>query len=151
MNYKSFLINKKNARITPGVLFCLEIAIKLTSDKRLAAFGRAVDQKDGERFVLHEIDDIEKLALERRTDGGKLLAVRVDERQDKILFHRPVPVLFRIVVQGISSNGNGFPVLRVLHHLARRAGELVQQFLVGGVDAGSDDFHAILTFSPYSR
>lgn len=123
-----------------GAFFCSEIAIKLTRHKGFAAFGRAVDQEHGERFVLHEIDNVEKLALESRADRGEFLTVRIDERQDKILFHRAV---LGVVVQGIGRNGNRLSVLRVLYHLPRRTGELVQQLLVVGVDVGSDDFHNI--------
>ena len=138
---------RKAPRIFRGVSLCLEIAVKFAGDKRLAAFGRSVNDQHGERVAGHNVHDFHKLADERGAYGGVLGTRRVDERQDVVVFGRSVLCLFRVVVERPRLDRHTQLVGRVLYHSARALGQLVNKLLVGGVDVGLDDFH-IVSLSP---
>lgn len=137
-----------------GVLFALlsgVIAIQFASHKRLAAFGGAVDDENGERLPIHDSRHVQKLADKGSGNGGVLGPGGVDDRQDIVVLEGAVSLFLGVIVQRPEIHRDADAIGGLLHHHSRRFGQLVKGLLVGGVGVGLNDFHDILTFSPLCR
>lgn len=132
--------------------FCrsgLEITVQLTSHKRLVGFCLAVLEDHGVWIWGHDGVNVEELANERGGNGAILDPGRVREGQYLQILNRAVLLDLLVIVQRPLVNGNAQAVRGFLHHDRAAFRELIHAHFVVAVEIAIEDFHSILTFSPY--
>lgn len=119
------------------------IAVKFAGYKGLPAFGCPVNENNRKRIAGHEVQNIHELADKRGAHGAILNARRVNQGQDVIVADGSILGFLGIVVQRPRANGDRQPRRGILYHLPAAFGELIDSFLVGKVNACSDNLHDI--------
>lgn len=127
------------------------VAIQFAVYELAPALARAARDNDGEGFVAHDIYDFEKIADESGGDRGILRAVDRGKGKHVAGALASVAGLVGVLEEAVVLDGEGDARLDGLNLSACGFGQLVDGFLVVGVDVGGLDVHTILTFSPCCR